>query len=236
MPFSCSITTMHRNNHTHGQKTQTTDNHRQKPRPNARHPQRKSSASLSNTNAPEPCSPPTLGQPSPHKGDQADTGQTTTPACHGPPKPSPTTPSPTRTKQQKKTEPSCAPRSAPEPDSQFQRPNTRHASPAPRPTAVARHRQYRPASAWTAQTRTSRTPHSNDNTQTPAYTPACPIQRTQARTPKPAHPSQHTRAHYGGGRDRTDDPLLAKQVLSQLSYAPITGTPKQTMAPTARRS
>ena len=24
----------------------------------------------------------------------------------------------------------------------------------------------------------------------------------------------------GGGRDRTDDPLLAKQVLSQLSYAP----------------
>ena len=27
-------------------------------------------------------------------------------------------------------------------------------------------------------------------------------------------------AHGGGGRDRTDDPLLAKQVLSQLSYAP----------------
>jgi hypothetical protein len=26
----------------------------------------------------------------------------------------------------------------------------------------------------------------------------------------------------GGGRDRTDDPLLAKQVLSQLSYAPQT--------------
>ena len=27
---------------------------------------------------------------------------------------------------------------------------------------------------------------------------------------------------YGGGRrDRTDDPLLAKQVLSQLSYAPV---------------
>lgn len=25
----------------------------------------------------------------------------------------------------------------------------------------------------------------------------------------------------GGRRDRTDDPLLAKQVLSQLSYAPI---------------
>jgi hypothetical protein len=28
--------------------------------------------------------------------------------------------------------------------------------------------------------------------------------------------------HSGGGRrDRTDDPLLAKQVLSQLSYAPL---------------
>ena len=32
-----------------------------------------------------------------------------------------------------------------------------------------------------------------------------------------------TTSHYLGGdnRDRTDDPLLAKQVLSQLSYTPI---------------
>ena len=30
----------------------------------------------------------------------------------------------------------------------------------------------------------------------------------------------HT-AHGGDERDRTDDPLLAKQVLSQLSYTPI---------------
>ena len=28
----------------------------------------------------------------------------------------------------------------------------------------------------------------------------------------------------GAGRDRTDDPLLAKQVLSQLSYSPIIGS------------
>ena len=28
------------------------------------------------------------------------------------------------------------------------------------------------------------------------------------------------RANGGGERDRTDDPLLAKQVLSQLSYTP----------------
>ena len=27
----------------------------------------------------------------------------------------------------------------------------------------------------------------------------------------------------GASRDRTDDPLLAKQVLSQLSYGPVTG-------------
>jgi hypothetical protein len=30
-----------------------------------------------------------------------------------------------------------------------------------------------------------------------------------------------TQPNPGGGRDRTDDPLLAKQVLSQLSYAPL---------------
>ena len=33
--------------------------------------------------------------------------------------------------------------------------------------------------------------------------------------------SLNTNHHGGGGRVRTDDPLLAKQVLSQLSYAPI---------------
>ena len=30
-----------------------------------------------------------------------------------------------------------------------------------------------------------------------------------------------TRRHGGASRDRTDDPLLAKQVLSQLSYGPM---------------
>ncbi len=32
----------------------------------------------------------------------------------------------------------------------------------------------------------------------------------------------------GGERDRTDDPLLAKQVLSQLSYTPVTFDPRET--------
>ena len=31
----------------------------------------------------------------------------------------------------------------------------------------------------------------------------------------------------GAGRDRTDDPLLAKQVLSQLSYGPVSSVPSQ---------
>ena len=34
---------------------------------------------------------------------------------------------------------------------------------------------------------------------------------------------QHFHAYGGDERDRTDDPLLAKQVLSQLSYTPING-------------
>ena len=41
-------------------------------------------------------------------------------------------------------------------------------------------------------------------------------------TEQPLAPNTQTRKRLGGGgRDRTDDPLLAKQVLSQLSYAPI---------------
>ena len=35
---------------------------------------------------------------------------------------------------------------------------------------------------------------------------------------------QHFHAYGGDERDRTDDPLLAKQVLSQLSYTPINGS------------
>ncbi|CAN0625865.1 conserved protein of unknown function [Burkholderia multivorans] len=38
---------------------------------------------------------------------------------------------------------------------------------------------------------------------------------------------EHLPLKIGGGRrDRTDDPLLAKQVLSQLSYAPIQRRPR----------
>jgi hypothetical protein len=37
-------------------------------------------------------------------------------------------------------------------------------------------------------------------------------------------PRLKTNAGGGDDRDRTDDPLLAKQVLSQLSYAPNPGT------------
>ena len=34
-----------------------------------------------------------------------------------------------------------------------------------------------------------------------------------------------TESHYGDYRIRTDDPLLAKQVLYQLSYAPVRQQP-----------
>jgi hypothetical protein len=41
----------------------------------------------------------------------------------------------------------------------------------------------------------------------------------------PRYTSDHLQHRRGGGdRTRTDDPLLAKQVLSQLSYTPITGS------------
>jgi hypothetical protein len=41
------------------------------------------------------------------------------------------------------------------------------------------------------------------------------------RTNNPLHPCAFILAIGGGERDRTDDPLLAKQVLSQLSYTPV---------------
>ena len=40
----------------------------------------------------------------------------------------------------------------------------------------------------------------------------------------------------GGKRDRTDDPLLAKQVLYQLSYAPVLGGSGGLEPPTPRLS
>ena len=43
--------------------------------------------------------------------------------------------------------------------------------------------------------------------------------------PRNHHGESHAFTGSGGDRDRTDDPLLAKQVLSQLSYTP--GVAKQ---------
>ena len=47
-----------------------------------------------------------------------------------------------------------------------------------------------------------------------------PIRRMQDEHP-PFIPCAFILAFGGGERDRTDDPLLAKQVLSQLSYTPV---------------
>ena len=69
-----------------------------------------------------------------------------------------------------------------------------------------------------------RTPGSPDDQHNTDATRLVPCQNTRSDTPRddataprPQHPWW---THGGGGRDRTDDPLLAKQVLSQLSYAP----------------
>ncbi len=50
-----------------------------------------------------------------------------------------------------------------------------------------------------------------------------PQQAKPARTRQTSKPFGDTTNEVSGGarRDRTDDPLLAKQVLSQLSYGPI---------------
>jgi hypothetical protein len=45
---------------------------------------------------------------------------------------------------------------------------------------------------------------------------------------KPSLKIQPFVCHGGGGQNRTDDPLLAKQMLSQLSYAPDNGGPGKT--------
>ena len=45
-------------------------------------------------------------------------------------------------------------------------------------------------------------------------------QKTETRFSPQTVSSAHTHANGGDGRNRTDDPLLAKQVLYQLSYIP----------------
>jgi hypothetical protein len=50
--------------------------------------------------------------------------------------------------------------------------------------------------------------------------PARVVQYNHLNTSSPGQPNRATRRCGGGDRTRTDDPLLAKQVLSQLSYTP----------------
>ena len=100
---------------------------------------------------------------------------------------------------------SCAPRNAPEPDSQ-----------SPKNT----HKPSQPG--WP-------TGHASNPRALQEPTPAGPISCRRS-TQKGAATFSMMTSPGGGGRDRTDDPLLAKQVLSQLSYAPNTGKPRPTRA------
>ena len=121
-----------------------------------------------------------------------------------------------------RTEPSCAPRDAPEPDSQSTK-NTTHTSRANQgPRTAGRHA----STARSTQGRSTQTHQRapGNRPQTLSVTPKTQHPANQASKPKPQAQAG------GGGRDRTDDPLLAKQVLSQLSYAP--NRPKPAGKPT----
>ena len=118
-------------------------------------------------------------------------------------------------KQPKPPEASCAPRSAPEPDSQS--PKNTYARP-PQPGQTPNKHASNP--------RISQKP-------TPAYPISQPLNPMRQRTREQPifsmmTPMRPADTPGGGGRDRTDDPLLAKQVLSQLSYAPRTNTHTRT--------
>ena len=96
-----------------------------------------------------------------------------------------------------------APRDAPEPDSQFERTD---ASTASHP---GRRRHHQPAPK----------PLQSEVIKMLAEYQSS-LRRAQTTNPKGRRNAGKGRRWYGGERVRTDDPLLAKQVLSQLSYTP----------------
>ena len=122
----------------------------------------------------------------------ANTRRTSEPTQTKPPQP--------RYPDQASPELSYAPRDAPEPDSHIQRPTPTPNTHAP---PISGHAHIR--------RRTSYPPRHKPNATKP---------KPPSRPPYPAR--SQTAPKPGDDRDRTDDPLLAKQVLSQLSYAPMT--------------
>lgn len=106
---------------------------------------------------------------------------------------------------------SCAPRSAPEPDSQS--PKNKHTEPS---------QPEQPHTSMPATPALCRSQHQHTRSLTPPLNLAVPNagQGTAAFSMMTNSKHLPKQKPGGGGRDRTDDPLLAKQVLSQLSYAP----------------
>ena len=88
--------------------------------------------------------------------------------------------------------------------------NDQHAACAT-PTATTDHPGHSRPGNPSHRTRSFRDMHPSDPQRAPIAPPA------HQRSPV-IHPATQ---HGGDDRDRTGDPLLAKQVLSQLSYAPI---------------
>ena len=157
---------------------------------------RKTTSSNSAHTHKTPLNPAPSARAAPPINDRKQPGQTNAraPTIRTTPRP----PNQNRNAQlrQETPESSCAPRSAPEPDSQHKRPN-----------AYPAHRHHAPPIQRSRSA--SCTEPLTPRHQTPAATSRLrPLWRRPLETPS------------GDDRVRTDDPLLAKQVLSQLSYAP----------------
>ena len=157
------------------------------------------------TNAPEPCNNHHVGQPIPTpqnqgRSQQASTGQTNhVIAITDKPKPLTQTPQIQRPTTPSKT-PSCPARPGAHQNliHSCQRTNAHPAQPP-------------------------KVPPNGSNPIRTAPNPSAHIapSSTTNHGQAPIGPEPKPPAHrHGGGRDRTDDPLLAKQVLSQLSYTP----------------
>ena len=114
-------------------------------------------------------------------------------------------------------ESSCAPRDAPEPDSHKQRPSRQQPAPRAEQTLVRRTRPaaIRRARPTAADITSRRQGKLHQRNRCAHYAATCHVTTCHAM-PQRATPGTAP----GDGRVRTDDPLLAKQVLSQLSYAP----------------
>ena len=110
----------------------------------------------------------------------------------------------------------------------------RHAPPRVRPTRITARPETHQPLHLSKEHLDHRIPQPRTGACAPRAGPVEPDRKSPVMMPMPNRPANADRG--GGGRDRTDDPLLAKQVLSQLSYAPTRLCPPgDHLQPSARR-